>query len=396
MNLSLKRPFISTLIVLLTALTFSVFARQNGAGVYPFSQAPYQVGERLTYNISFSNIPTAAHAEFHIVSRGVYFGREAIQLHAHIETVEVVNVALFALNNDYTTYIDPATGLPFRSELTSRDATRTADSARDFNQPAGTYDLISSFYRARALPLTIGATYDFSVRDQGTEYDAELRVVGQDSVNTNVGSFNAIVTELRISGNSPLRKLKVYFSDDERHIPVLATARISGGDLLAELAGSEIVKPPPLPAPTPTPVIPAPMPTPSLPATAPPAVRGDENWPFSVGEQLNYQIFIGANTTPVGIATFQVRGRSQYFEREGYYFTVNAQTTNALAEVFVARDLIDSYVEPKTLLPFRTVSKLIEGRRRLNQTISLNQDTGTAVVDSHLKIDVPVGTHDYL
>ncbi|HEY2961098.1 MAG TPA: DUF3108 domain-containing protein, partial [Pyrinomonadaceae bacterium] len=383
--------------------------QDGGAGTLSFSQSPYQIGERLTYNVSFSNIPTAAHAEFHIVSRGVYFGRDAIQLRAHVETVGVVNVALLALNNDYTTYIDPLTGLPFRSEETVRDATRSADSARDFNQPAGTeaippkergfpgtYDLISAFYRARALPLTIGATYDFTVRDQGTEYEAELRVVGQDSINTNVGSFNAIVAEVRISGNSPLRKLKVYFSDDERHVPVLATARVSGGDLRAELAGSEIVKPPAPATPTPTPVIPAPMPTPSAPATVPPAVSGNENWPFTVGEQLNYQIFIGPNTTPAGIATFQVRGRSQYFDREGLYFTVNAQTTNALAQVFVARDQIDSYVEPKTLLPFRTVMKLIEGRRRLNQTLALNQDTGTAVIDAGLKIDVPVGTHDYL
>ena len=73
-----------------------------------------------------------------------------------------------------------------------------------------------------------------------------------------------------------------------------------------------------------------------------------------------------------------------------------AQTTNVLARVFVARDQIDSYVDPKTLLPFRTVLKLIEGRRRLSQTVTLNQDAGAAVIDTGFKIDVPVGTHDYL
>lgn len=410
MNLSLKPPFISTLIVILIALTFPVFAQQNGAGgAYSFSQAPYQIGERLTYNVSYSNIPTAAHAEFQIVSRGRFFGREAIQLHAHVETVGVVNVALFALNNDYTTYIDPDTGLPFRSDETTRDATRSNESTRDFNQPAGseavqpkeksapsTYDLVSAFYRARALPLTIGAAYDFSVRDQGTEYDAELKVIGQDSINTSVGTFNTIVTELRIGNNSPLRKLKVYFTDDERHVPVLATARVNGGDLRAELAGSEIVKPPPPPAPTPTPIIPAPMPTPANAATVPPVTEDVGNWPFTVGEQLNYQIFVGPNTTPVGIATFQVRGHAKYFDHDGLYFSVNAQTTNVLARVFVARDLIESYVEPKTLLPFRSVMKLIEGPRRLNQTITYNQEVGAATVDTGFKIDVPAGTHDYL
>ena len=40
--------------------------------------------------------------------------------------------------------------------------------------------------------------------------------------------------------------------------------------------------------------------------------------------------------------------------------------------------------------------KLIEGRRRLSQTVTLNQDAGAAVIDTGFKIDVPVGTHDYL
>ena len=105
--------------------------------------------------------------EVEVVSRGVHFGRDAIQLRAHVETTGVINVALFAINNDYTTYIDPETGLPFRSEETARDAIKSVElSCRiSINQPAmkqyrhkqkgfpGTYDFVSAFYRARALPL---------------------------------------------------------------------------------------------------------------------------------------------------------------------------------------------------------------------------------------------------
>jgi len=406
-NLSLKPPIIFTLIILFLTLIFPVFAQNGGDGAYPFLQSPYQVGERLSYTISFSNFPSAAHAEFQIVSRGVYFGREAIQLHAHVQTTGVVNVALLALDNEYTTYIDPATGLPFRSEERVRDATRATDSAQDVNQPAGneaippkqkgfpgTYDLLSAFYRARALPLAAGQEYNFSVRGDSAEYQAELKVVGHDSINTNVGAFSTIVTQVHIS-NSPLRNVRAYFSDDERHVPVLVTAKVSTGELRAELAASEMAKPVTAAA-TPTPQIavkPGPLPTP----TPNPAVNTSfENWPFTAGEQLNYQIFIGSSTTPMGIATFQVRGRSRYFERDGLYFSVNAQTTNALARMFTARDQIDSYVEPKALFPFRTVMNLIEGRRRLNQTLTFNQENGTATVNQGTRLEIPVGTHDYL
>lgn len=403
MNRSLKPPFISTLIILFLAFVFPLFAQEkNGGTPLAFSQSPYRVGERLTYNVSFSNFPSAAHVEIEVVSRGVYFGRDAVQLRAHVETTGVINVALFAINNDYTTYIDPQTGLPFRTEETARDAIKTADSVHDLNQPAGneaippkqkgfpgTYDFVSAFYRARALPLADGSVYNFSVRGESGEYQAELRVIGRDLIRTNVGSFQAIVTQIKVA-NSPLKSLKVYFSDDERHVPVLMNARVSSGDLSAELAGSELIKPPDA-APTPTPaIVVAPAPKPVAPAVL------SDSLPFKIGEQLNYQVFIGTNNTPLGLATFQVRGRSRYFDRDGVYLTVTAQTTGAAAALFVARDQIDSYVDPMALLPYRTVMNIAEGQRRLNQILTINQERGQASTDKGATIEIPVGTHDYV
>ena len=404
MNRSLKPPLILTLIILFLALVFPAFAQaQDGLTPQSLSESAYRVGERLTYNVSFSNFPDAAHVEVEVMSRGMHFGREAIQLRAHVETNGVINVALFAINNDYTTYIDPASGLPFRAEESARDAIKAADSVQDFNQSAGTeaippkqkgfpgtYDFISAFYRARALPLASGGAYDFTVRGQGVDYQAELKVVGHDVIRTNVGSFSAIVTEVKVS-NSPLKNIKIYFSDDERRVPVLVKARVRSGDLTAELAGSELIKPPEEIA-TPTPkIVAAPAPKP---VDAPPALP--ENLPFKIGEQLNYQIFIGTNNTPMGSASFHVRGRQRYFDHDGVFLNVTAQTTGAAASVFVARDQIDSYVDPKAFLPFRTVMNLVEGRRRLNQTLTVNQDQGVATSEAGARIEIPVGTHDYV
>lgn len=401
MNLSLKPPVISTLAILLLALISPLFAQENGgANPFPFSQTPYRVGERLTYNVSFSNFPSAAHVELEVVARGVFFEREAVQLRAHVETTGVVNVALYALNNDYTTYINPETGLPFRTEQKARDALESAAAVIDFSQPAGneaipprqrgfpgTYDLLAAFYRARALPLATGAVYNLAVRGD-TDYNAELKVIGKEVVRTNVGSFPTIATQIKIN-SSVIKTIKVNFSDDPGHVPVLFTARLSNGELRAELAGSELIKPPEA-KPTPTPPIAvAPIPAPA----APPRL---ENMPFNLGEQLNYQVFIGTSNTALGLATFQVRGRSRYFDRDGLYLSVVAQTTGAAAQLFTARDQVDSYVDPKSLLPYRTVLNLNEGPRRVAETLNLNQEAGTATSDKGTRIDIPVGTHDYL
>jgi hypothetical protein len=381
----------------------------------PFSPAPYRTGERLTYNVSFSNIISAGHVELHVGAHGVFFGREGIQLRAHVETTGVVNAALFAINNDYVTYVDPASGLPFRSQQVVREGTRTSETARAFNEPAGTttisskmrngespgtYDFLSAVYRLRALPLAEGSTHYLSVKGETEDYQAEVRVTGRQTIKTTVGSFNTIVSQVRVTNNSRANgyRIRIFFSDDERHVPVLITARIGAGELRAELVGSEFVKPVP-PVANPTPVTPPIAgPTPVVPPQ-PPADSGHDNLdnlPFKVGEQLNYQIFLANITSSAGTATFQVRARARHFDRDAFLFTLRAQTTNAAQRLFFANDQISSYVDPKALLPFRSEMNLIEGARRLNQTLTINQDYGTATSDKGERIEIPIGTHDYL
>ncbi len=370
----------------------------------PFSPAPYKVGERLTFNVSFSNFISAAHVELLVAAHGTFFGREGIQLKGHVETTGVVNAALFAINNDYITYVDPATGLPFHGQQIVRVASRTSETSADFNQPAGalpsketiefpgTYDFLSAVYRIRALPLSEGASYHLSVRGESETYQIEFKVKGRQVVKTNVGSFDTIVTQLRVRSNSADDyNIKAYFSDDQRHVPVLITAKHSAGEIRAELAGSEfIATPSPPPGQSPTP----------LPGATPKSGAGNdrtlEGVPFRVGEQLNYQVYLPTIPAPVGRATFQVRARSKYFNQDGLLFTLNAQTTNALQNLFVANEIISSYVNPQTLLPFQTELNLSEGRTRVNTKLTINQDLGRATTEKGDRIEIPVGTHDYL
>ncbi len=399
--------------LVLGAFVFSSSAQQTSqAASEPLSPAPYRVGERLTYNVSFSNFVSAAHIELLISARGMFFGREGIQVKGHIETNGVVNAALFAINNDYITYIDPESGLPYHGQQIIRETTRTTETAADFNQPAGTaaipshstngftgtYDLFSVIYRIRALPLNAGASYRFLVRQENQNYQVDVRVGGQESIKTNVGSFNTIETQVKVKPESGSGYTSsVFFTDDERHVPVLAVTRVRAGRITAELAGSGFVATPPAPpTPTPTPVLPTPPVRQPLVIAPTKDESGAGDLPFKVGEQLNYQVFLPSIKAPVASAFFHVKARSKYFDHDGFMFTLSAQTTNALQKLFVANDSMVSYVDPKTLLPFHTEFTFNEGRNRYANKLTLNQDYGTATTEKGERIEIPIGTHDYL
>jgi len=417
-TLRLKFSSVLKLIVLFLPLLGPVSAqRRSDVASLPFSPAPYRVGERLTYNVSFSSFVSVAHVELQVVARGNFAGRDGIQLRAHVQTTGVINAALFALNHEYISYVDPQTGIPFRVQQILREALRTAETSSDLNQPAGTaalaprqrssgfggtLDFVSALYWLRALPLAEGASYRFTVRNENDQdYQVELKVRGRQVLKTSLGSFDTLVSQVHVSNNSKADgyRLRVYFSDDERHVPVLVTARHPSGEIRAELAGSEFVTPVAAPTPSIRPPIAVAPPTTTPIIVNQPAETNDgalEDLPFKVGEQLNYQVYLADSSAPVGTATFQVRARSRYFDRDGLLFVVRAQTVGAAQRLFMADDHISTYVDPKTLLPFRDEMNLVEGKRRLNQVLTVNQDHGTATTDKGERIEIPVGTHDYV
>lgn len=393
----------------------------------PFSQAPYAVGERLTYTVAFSNFQAAAHVEMQVTERGPLYGREGIELRARVETIGVVSAALYALNNSYASFVDPSTGIPYRARQSIRQAGRIQDVTQDYNTPlgtsalppgrdvpvaAGSYDFLSALYRIRALPLAQGAVYALAVRNGETSYDAEVRVTGREMLKTNIGSSNVIVAQVRVRGNKEADdyRLRLYFTEDERHLPVLITARHPAGEVRVELASAEVqpgapgaiaaVTPPPAqpgitPTPTPTPPV---RPTPANPGTRPGplAVAPPAELPFKPGEQLNFNFFLGTATQPVGTASFLVRPRARYFNREGLQLTASLQTTGPGQTLFPVNDQISSFVDLTTVLPFRTELSLAEGPRRERFVVSADQGSGSALFEDGTRVEMPVGTHDLL
>jgi hypothetical protein len=413
-----------TLLSVLSTLPVSLSAQQtssNATATGEFSPAPYQAGEKLTYNVSFSNFLSAGYVELFNAGRGQFFNREGFELRARVQSVGVVRAALYAIDNEYTAYVDPQTGLPFRTRVQNLEGRGAAQGSSPLGQLAppveatpATYDMLSALYRLRALPLAAGATYRVSAQGDGVQYDAEVRVVGRETVKTPAGSFNTVVTQLRVRGTASDYRPRIYFSDDERHIPVLLTAKLQTGELRAELASSELInltpqvpaaasgviaaQPPNTNPPPARVVVPSPAGGGGDGAVAAGAANTDANdlsdLPFKVGEQLNFNFFLGTSPQPVGIASYHVRARNKYVGRDGLWLSATMGTTNALQQVFPVADKIETYVDVKTLLPFRSQLQIREGNHRLQGVVSLDQERGSATVTDGSTIEIPVGTYD--
>jgi hypothetical protein len=224
------------------------------------------------------------------------------------------------------------------------------------------------------------------------------------------------VTQLRLRGNPAVNdyRPRVYFTDDARHVPVLLTAKLKTGELRAELVSSELINLTPQAAPAGGVIAAQPLntnPPPARVVIPAPAGGGDgaavpaagaaetdssnlPDLPFKVGEQLNFNFFLGTSPQPVGVASYHVRARNKYVGRDGLWLSATMGTTNALQQLFPVSDKIETYVDVKTLLPFRSQLQIREGNHRLQGVVSLDQERGSATVTDGSTIEIPVGTYD--
>jgi hypothetical protein len=115
-----------------------------------------------------------------------------------------------------------------------------------------------------------------------------------------------------------------------------------------------------------------------------------------LGEKLNYNVYLTRIKESVGQVTYEVRERGKHLNRDVLILSARAETTSALKFLFTAKDEVTSFVDPFTLLPLRTDMNLQEGKRNTQQQLNWDQDRGLVAILNGPRLEVPLGTHDYL
>jgi Protein of unknown function (DUF3108) len=105
--------------------------------------------------------------------------------------------------------------------------------------PACVTDLISGILYVSSLPLRPGDTYIFPVNDGGTTVTAQAHVEAREEVKTPAGTFKTVRVGPEGDSGALLKnkgRIWIWYSDDERHLPVQMRAKLAWGTVNIYLA----------------------------------------------------------------------------------------------------------------------------------------------------------------
>lgn len=131
-------------------------------------------------------------------------------------------------------------------------ATRKRRKIKTIKVPRPVFDPISVIYLLRTRDLTIGKVHDFDLIADGKLYAVHARVVRKEKVETPAGTFNCIRVEPQMLSGGVERgeRLFIWYTDDERRLPVRIRTEIKVGAITASLRGTtpgvSSPEPPPL------------------------------------------------------------------------------------------------------------------------------------------------------
>ena len=220
---------------------------------------PLQVGEKLTYNISWKKLPAGKRTDW-IVKEEVVNGINVYRIQSEMKTRALFR--FYSFQNQQETYLNPKTLSPVRFQNRVKDRKYRGAVKIEFREgkaeyektsrpkpqlpqkretkvleiPAGTQDELSTIYFLRSKQLAVGETYFFPLLVRGKVHKGTLTVERRERVkNKALGVVKTLV--LRTSEGD-----RFWITDDARRLPVKIEAESKMGTIKATLTDVEVLK----------------------------------------------------------------------------------------------------------------------------------------------------------
>ena len=220
------------------------------------TESPLIVGERLTYDVSWSDFVVAGELTLETKERREFDGVDGYHVTAQAQSVGLVSAIIYKVNDLYESFIDATTLQPFRAVKSSRHGKKRDQSSMTLDQqgrtaklsdgrtlpiPVNTYDVASLFYAVRAMDLTPGKARTFTLIEDGKLYDIKAEVEGRETISVRGTKYDIVRISTKAvrsgAGRDPYQ-LKFYVTNDARRLVVMMTAEPSWGQVRMELTSA--------------------------------------------------------------------------------------------------------------------------------------------------------------
>lgn len=215
----------------------------------------FKAGERLEYDVSYGWLD-AGEAIIEIQKdKTKIAGREVLHVVGKGNSTGSFNW-FFKVRDTYETYLDEDGVFPW---IFIRDVSEGGyeikqyytfdqfkkkvkdNKGKEYKVPLGVQDMISSFYRARAMDFsdaTPNQVYEMTIFIDNEVWPLRIRYLRRETIKTDLGKFKTMVFVPVVQEGRIFKKeedMMVWVTDDENKIPVLAKAKVLVGSITMEL-----------------------------------------------------------------------------------------------------------------------------------------------------------------
>ena len=218
--------------------------------LYGQSEWPFQIGERLSYNVSFTGI-SAGQASLEIVNDAEINNHH--QLHVRFIAKSTFPFsAIYTINDQIDTWLDSK--YLYTKKLTKKiregNYHKDLSTIIDYNQSIAItngdtilidqflHDSYSLFYYLRTIPLNIGETIDFTAFDGKKITPFQVITKTKETIYTMAGTFPCLVVKPFREGTTLLKNkgdMMIWFSDDKIRLPIQIRIKLKYGSMLLKL-----------------------------------------------------------------------------------------------------------------------------------------------------------------
>lgn len=213
---------------------------------------PFEPGEKLTYRVKLFGLP-AGEQTLEIKDTVKINGYLTYYLFSRVRTTNPISL-FWHFDRQIESFVDVKTLYPLRVTIHSEEGSRIKDREveldqakgialikdwkgefkREFSLPA--MDTVSLIYWLRAQDLRVGKSFSLSLIEGRNLRKVEIKVLKKEEVTTYSGNYSAFLCSEVASDKA---QVKLWISDDGRHLPVKFQAPTSIGTLTASLTNVE-------------------------------------------------------------------------------------------------------------------------------------------------------------